>query len=161
MPITKVTRPPTGQPAAPTLADQLRAGVTSPAVRTALGDLAGVYDGLTAAGVRIPTVLAAGFEAVRQAVRLTTSMTVRVRNQAAETPWGSGPTSPVVTTVTIPAVCPRCGGPRGEARTLRQHEDGTTYFVDVWDNPCGHVDLYEDVVREAARYRELVQAVSR
>lgn len=77
------------------------------------------------------------------------SMTVRVRDRAAEAPWGSGLTNPAVRTVTISATCPRCGGPRGEARNLNQYDDGVHYSTEVWDNPCGHVDLYVNVLREA------------
>lgn len=76
------------------------------------------------------------------------TMTVRIRDRAAESPWGSGPTSPIVRTVTISDMCP-CGGPRGEARNLNQYDDGVHYSVDVWTNPCGHTDMYADVVREA------------
>lgn len=78
-------------------------------------------------------------------------MTVLVRDRAAEATWGSGPTNPVVRRVTVSARCPRCGGPRGEARGLNQHDDGAWYSVDVWTNQCGHEDLYRDVVREAAQ----------
>lgn len=78
------------------------------------------------------------------------TMTVRVRNHDAEPPWGSGPTSPVVSTITISATCPVCGGQRGEARSSNQSEDGTHFAVDVWENPCGHVDYYVSVLAEAA-----------
>lgn len=78
-------------------------------------------------------------------------MTVRIRDRAVEAPWGSGPISPAVRTVTIPAVCPECGGPRGEPHNLNQCEDGAHYSTDVWANPCGHVDMYPAVAREAAQ----------
>jgi hypothetical protein len=78
-----------------------------------------------------------------------TTMTVRVRDRSAELPWGVGPTNPVVRTVTISDHCP-CGAKRGEPRNLNQCEDGAHYSVDVWQNPCRHVDQYEDVVTEAA-----------
>jgi hypothetical protein len=77
-------------------------------------------------------------------------MTVRVRDHEAEdASWGSGLFAPAIRTVTIPAVCPTCGGPRGAARGFNQHEDGVWFNVDVWDNPCGHVDYYRAVIREA------------
>ncbi|GAB2858812.1 hypothetical protein GCM10022221_67910 [Actinocorallia aurea] len=79
------------------------------------------------------------------------TITVTVRDRSAESPWGVGRTNPVVRPIVISALCPPCGGPRGQRRTLRQHEDGVTFYVDTWTNPCGHVDLYEAVVREAAR----------
>src|SRR5690606_41858302 len=59
---------------------------------------------------------------------------------------------PVIRQVTIPAACPRCGGPRGVARNLNQCDDGAYYSVDVWDNPCGHVDMYAAVVKESAEF---------
>lgn len=75
-------------------------------------------------------------------------MRVTVRDRNAEGPWGSGPTNPTLVTIDIPNTCPRCGGPRGNPRHVRQHDDGVTYWVDVWDNPCGHLDRYTDVVKE-------------
>lgn len=80
---------------------------------------------------------------------------VRVRDRSAEAPWGHGPTNPCVRTVEIATTCPVCGGERGKPRNLNQCDDGAHYSVDVWDNPCGHVDLYADVVVEA---RELTEA---
>ncbi|MEU6709905.1 hypothetical protein ABZ897_00385 [Nonomuraea sp. NPDC046802] len=77
------------------------------------------------------------------------TMAVRVRDRAAESPWGSGPTNPIVRQVTISATCPRCGGERGTPRNLNQYDDGVHYAVDVWKNPCGHNDMYRDVVIEA------------
>lgn len=78
------------------------------------------------------------------------TMTVTIRDRGAEAPWGVGPTSPAIRAVTISHTCPTCGGPRGEAKPLNQHDDGASYTVDVWSNPCGHVDMYSAVVREAA-----------
>ena len=78
------------------------------------------------------------------------TMTVTVRDRNAERPWGSGRTSPVIREVTISARCPRCSNLRGEPEQTSQHEDGVSYSVDVWHNPCGHVDMYADVVDEAA-----------
>lgn len=77
------------------------------------------------------------------------TMTVTIRDRSAEAPWGVGPTSPAVRTVTISALCPECGAPRGKPSSLRQHDDGCTYYVDIWTNPCGHHDMYEDVAVEA------------
>jgi hypothetical protein len=76
-------------------------------------------------------------------------MTVTVRDRSAEAPWGSGLTNPCVVKVEISARCPVCQGPRGEPSTLRQHEDGVTYWTDTWANPCGHTDPYAAVVTEA------------
>jgi hypothetical protein len=81
------------------------------------------------------------------------TMTVTVRDQSAEAPWGSGLTNPVTRTVTISALCqvPGCGTRRGEPRGHNSCDDGAYYWVQVWDNPCGHVDRYEDVIAEAKR----------
>lgn len=76
---------------------------------------------------------------------------VAVRDRAKEAPRGSGPTSPCVRVVRIAATCP-CGGPRGEARHIPQHDDGASYWVDVWENPCGHLDRYADVLQEAEHF---------
>lgn len=76
-------------------------------------------------------------------------MRVTIRDRAAEAPWGVGPTNPAVVTVTIADTCPGCGGPRGAPHLLRQHDDGVTYWVHVWDNPCGHIDHYTAVAAEA------------
>jgi hypothetical protein len=81
---------------------------------------------------------------------MSATMKVRVRDHSGEAPWGVGPTNPVVRTVEISTSCPRCGGKRGEPRNLNQSEDGAHYSVDVWTNPCGHVDMHADVVKEAA-----------
>jgi hypothetical protein len=62
---------------------------------------------------------------------------------------GSGPTNPIVRTVTISAYCPVCGELRGEPRNLNQCDDGAHYSTDIWTNPCGHVDAYADVAKEA------------
>ena len=75
-------------------------------------------------------------------------MRVTIRVRALEN-WGSGPFTPELCTVDISDTCPTCGGPRGEVRGMNQYEDGVYYHVNVWDNPCGHIDLYADVAREA------------
>ncbi|GII88221.1 hypothetical protein Ssi03_62110 [Sphaerisporangium siamense] len=79
------------------------------------------------------------------------TMQVRVRDRSAEPPRGVGPVNPVVCTVEISTRCPVCDGPRGVPGNLNQVDDGARYSVDVWENPCGHVDYYADVVKEAAR----------
>ena len=52
-------------------------------------------------------------------------------------------------TVEIDDKCPICGGPRGEPYNHRFYECGDWYSVDRWDNPCGHIDKYRDVLEEA------------
>jgi hypothetical protein len=78
------------------------------------------------------------------------TMTVTVADRAAQNRnWGYGPGgAPPLRTVSIAAVCPVCGGPRGEPRLERYHEDGDWYSVSRWENPCGHVDKYTDVLAE-------------
>lgn len=78
-------------------------------------------------------------------------MTVTVRDRNAEAPWGSGRTNPITRQVTISANCPVCGERRGEPEGVNQYDDGASYWVQVWANPCGHIDRYADVVIEAAR----------
>ena len=78
------------------------------------------------------------------------TMQVRIRDRASESPWGVGPVNPCVRTVTISDRCPVCSGERGAPSNLNQCDDGAYYSVDVWRNPCGHVDLYENVARESA-----------
>jgi hypothetical protein len=85
-------------------------------------------------------------------------MTVRVRDRSAESSWGSGLTNPVVRTVTISAYCPRCVERRGTPSNLNQCDDGAYYSVDVWKNPCGHVDAYAAVVKEAKEFAAVVAA---
>lgn len=76
---------------------------------------------------------------------LPDTMTVRVIDRGP----GRGYIGLTVVTVTISALCTRCGGPRGTARAHRFHEDGEWYTCDRWTNTCGHIDRYEVVLREA------------
>jgi len=79
----------------------------------------------------------------------TKTMTVTVRDRASEAPWGVGLTSPVTRKITISAFCPIDGRRRGEPHSLNSCDDGAFYSVDAWDNPCGHLDTYRDVLAEA------------
>lgn len=82
------------------------------------------------------------------------TITVTVRDTAAEAPWGYGFTDPKTRTVTVSGFCPVCGGRRGDRRGQNACEDGAYYWVEQWDNMCGHVDRYDDVIREAARLKD-------
>lgn len=77
-------------------------------------------------------------------------MTVRVQHDGTHLTYGREP----VVTVTVPARCPACGGPRG-TDTIRpwtfSNRDGGTFVVERWENPCGHVDEDHDVISEALR----------
>ncbi|WP_143657807.1 hypothetical protein [Embleya scabrispora] len=75
-------------------------------------------------------------------------MTVRVIDHSR---WGTSAPYPAIRTVTIAAVCPQCGGPRGEAQHHRFNADGEWLSCDRWKNPCGHVDMYDAVLVEARR----------
>jgi hypothetical protein len=54
--------------------------------------------------------------------------------------------------VTLVWTCPLCGRPRGEPRNSRLPEDGWNYCVHQWDNPCGHLDMYAQVLVEAGAH---------
>ncbi|WTW95466.1 hypothetical protein OG216_19685 [Streptomycetaceae bacterium NBC_01309] len=78
-----------------------------------------------------------------------TSMTYRVCDRGS----GRGYVGVSIVTVVVSPDCPRCGGPRGEARSHWFPEDGAWYGVSRWDNACGHQDSYVAVLAE---YRKLV-----
>jgi predicted RNA-binding Zn-ribbon protein involved in translation (DUF1610 family) len=50
--------------------------------------------------------------------------------------------------------CPVCGSKRGTPRSYDFHENGERYSCDVWQNPCGHIDKYINVYKEAHRIKE-------
>jgi hypothetical protein len=58
--------------------------------------------------------------------------------------------------VTIPDICPVCGGQRGEPKNHNFYEDGDWYSCDRWENPCGHIDKYSDVLKEAEQFGEKI-----
>ncbi|MBO6893424.1 MAG: hypothetical protein JJ866_15885 [Roseibium sp.] len=70
--------------------------------------------------------------------------------------WGNGYRSinQVIRTVEISDRCPVCGGPRGEPRLVRYCEDDEWYDVSRWENPCGHLDTYANVLQETATNQE-------
>lgn len=45
--------------------------------------------------------------------------------------------------------CPTCGGPRGEPERAFSFDGSRRLVVHGWKNPCGHVDHYETVRKEA------------
>lgn len=77
-------------------------------------------------------------------------MTVTVRDRSLEPAWGHGMIAPVTREITISAYCPRCGERRGEPFGINSCEDGAFYWVQGWRNPCGHLDAYPSVLKEAA-----------
>jgi hypothetical protein len=52
-------------------------------------------------------------------------------------------------TVTLLWQCPRCGGPRGEVFRTISYDGSRRLACDGWRNPCGHIDYYSNVRREA------------
>ena len=84
---------------------------------------------------------------------MTDTMRVTVHDRFREAQaWGCGHSGIPLRTVEIATVRPKCGGPRGEPRLNRYCEDGEFYDVHNWTNPCGHVDMYSAVLREAGVY---------
>ncbi len=56
-----------------------------------------------------------------------------------------------VITVEISDYCQQCGKKRGLPYDHQQYIDGATYSVNRWDNPCGHIDYYPEVIKEAQK----------
>ena len=48
-------------------------------------------------------------------------------------------------------ICPVCGAPRGEIKQGRSYDGSMALICDTWDNPCGHIDKYADVRKEAKK----------
>lgn len=48
-------------------------------------------------------------------------------------------------------VCPTCGGPRGAVHPAISFDGSRRLACDGWTNPCGHIDYYQAVRREAGR----------
>lgn len=57
-------------------------------------------------------------------------------------------------TVSLLWECPQCGGPRGEVVRTISYDGSRRLGCDGWKNPCGHVDLYSSVRREADAERQ-------
>ncbi|WP_413808189.1 hypothetical protein [Streptomyces sp. OE57] len=70
-------------------------------------------------------------------------------------PAGTGPGlgEVGVLTVSVLPYCQTCGGPRGWDRVqpVEMRLQDVTVVVDRWANPCGHPDVYADVLEEARR----------
>jgi hypothetical protein len=52
-------------------------------------------------------------------------------------------------TVKLYWICPRCEGLRGDVHQVLSYDGSLRMSVDGWINPCGHIDKYIDVRREA------------
>lgn len=46
-------------------------------------------------------------------------------------------------------VCPKCGRRRGVVKSGVSYDGSLTLAVSAWENPCGHIDKYDAVLREA------------
>ncbi|MFG5382843.1 hypothetical protein ACEWPN_16925 [Yoonia sp. R2-816] len=55
----------------------------------------------------------------------------------------------IIKRVTISDFCPKCGEKRGKPALRQFCEDGEWYDLSCWQNPCGHIDKYQDVIAEA------------
>jgi hypothetical protein len=62
--------------------------------------------------------------------------------------WGTGQHQIITRTLEIPDNCPVCGEPRGKAKPISMTEDGDSTWISSWQNPCGHVDKYADLIKE-------------
>lgn len=85
-----------------------------------------------------------------------------IDRRAQDFDWGHGLSNinRYLRNVEIADNCPRCGNPRGIPTWSRLCEEGEWYSVSNWDNPCGHLDMYSDVLKEAEFIeRYLAQAV--
>lgn len=50
--------------------------------------------------------------------------------------------------------CPKCGGPRGDVYDTLSYDGSRRLGCHGWKNPCGHVDSYAAVRREAGMGRQ-------
>lgn len=58
--------------------------------------------------------------------------------------------------IRISKYCPKCGGERGKPYKVRSYDGSKSIVCDGWKNPCGHIDLYKDVVAESRQFGLLV-----
>ena len=57
-------------------------------------------------------------------------------------------------TIKIADNCPICGKKRGVPQSKTFCEDGEWFTVDVWENPCNHIDKYQDCYFEAEEFKK-------
>ena len=58
--------------------------------------------------------------------------------------------------IRISKYCPKCGAERGKPYKTRSYDGSRFVGCEGWRNPCGHIDLYRDVVEESKKYGFLV-----
>lgn len=68
--------------------------------------------------------------------------------------WGTTAPYPLARAVTVDWICPRCGQPRGEPYSKTFYENDDYITCHRWDNLCGHIDAYADVLKEARFTRQ-------
>jgi hypothetical protein len=56
--------------------------------------------------------------------------------------------------IVIGDYCLKCGEKRGSPYPFQFYEDGATFTVDKWDNPCGHFDSYRSAWEEHVRLQK-------
>ena len=63
--------------------------------------------------------------------------------------------------IEIQDFCPKCKMPRGKntIHKVRSYDGSRFVICDGWENPCGHIDKYSDVIKEAAILNENTEAV--
>ena len=61
---------------------------------------------------------------------------------------------PHVVQVTVLWICPVCHEARGEPTSSPFFSDGMHFDAETWKNGCGHIDKYNDVLKEAERLKE-------
>lgn len=59
-----------------------------------------------------------------------------------------GASYPNIKRVSLNWTCPVCDGPRGEPYIYHFFENDDYHICHRWDNPCGHVVKYVDVLKE-------------
>ena len=74
-----------------------------------------------------------------------TTMTVTIPRKEEHGGWEGN-----LATVKILDTCPVCGERRGDVFKGFSYDGSRRLTVDCWKNPCGHVDKYTAVVKEAA-----------
>lgn len=63
-------------------------------------------------------------------------------------------------TIEINDHCLQCGAKRGKpyARQFTNNNDGTVRLISFWENPCGHIDEFSDMIAEHEA-REQLKAI--
>lgn len=61
--------------------------------------------------------------------------------------WGTSQPYPLIRKIEVDWSCPVCGKEMGEPREHVFFENGDTHVCDVWDNECGHVVKYHELLK--------------